>query len=937
MPVTTPRRLAGIRFEDATPPPANALPRMDIAVFIGFAARGPLHLPVVVEDPARFTEIFGADLALAWDPATAGPQYANLGPAVRAFFTNGGLRCWIIRVAADTAETDTCPLPGVLEVAADGTLVPAGALARSPGAWSDGLETATSLQVRGLAGGITLSDLTATTFTTTSRLGPVAEGDLLRLTSFAGGYVGFVPVESVSAPDPSLTRINAAHPLVWLREARQVPAPVQGRLVRWQDGAALPAETALVAEWPAPGQDNLVTLQLTSAAAVPPPVGSWVQFTAESSPPAGNPVFWLQVQRLGSGSAAGSPPALAPRVEGAAWQFLPTPPTLGALGAVSIETVTMELGVTDPGQPEFRLAGLGFTPAHGRSWKGLPDDDVYFAAEPPPPDRDSAWWREIGSPRCPLAGGVRRARFSVPLAVTALGSGRLPAEHRANSRLERNGLAEYSAALFLDPEMVDKGTAALATHADFLRYQLSVPHRLRGLHAALAVEEATLLCVPDAGLRPWSLNTPSITAGPAQESSPPARPEWWHHLPCDPAPEAVPLAPTPPWSEFLPCDLKIVPAPVLTGAAVGDSGIELSWTSPLGADARFLVEESSRPDFRDAVAIDTVAGRSLRLNNRAPAAYYHRLRSLEDNATSNWSNGTLVILNPVARTEVVASRDYEADTWLAVMRSALRLCAARADIVLIASLPGHLRAQEALDLRAELTSPRGRLVTVGGRICPALGVGEAGAFSYAALYHPWLAVRGESGVRLVPPEGAVAGHHARRALSRGAWIAAANEPIREAVALLPDIPSAWRERFLAAQLNLIRQEPAGFLGLSQDTLADDELLRPMNVRRLLILVRRLALRHGAAYVFETNDAPFRRLVRHSFEALLGDLHRRGAFAGATSRESFQVNCADDVNPPESVDQGRFIVELRVAPSVPLTFVTIRLVQTSNRTLVTESD
>jgi hypothetical protein len=36
-----------------------------------------------------------------------------------------------------------------------------------------------------------------------------------------------------------------------------------------------------------------------------------------------------------------------------------------------------------------------------------------------------------------------------------------------------------------------------------------------------------------------------------------------------------------------------------------------------------------------------------------------------------------------------------------------------------------------------------------------------------------------------------------------------------------------------------------------------------------------------------------------------------------------------------VDQGRFIVELRVAPSLPMNFLTIRLIQNGSRTSVTE--
>ena len=65
----TNRRLPGFRFEAQPPPLAEKLPRMDVAVFVGFAATGPLHLPVVVEDAAQFEAVFGADAPLAWDRA----------------------------------------------------------------------------------------------------------------------------------------------------------------------------------------------------------------------------------------------------------------------------------------------------------------------------------------------------------------------------------------------------------------------------------------------------------------------------------------------------------------------------------------------------------------------------------------------------------------------------------------------------------------------------------------------------------------------------------------------------------------------------------------------------------------------------------------------------------------------------------------------------
>src|SRR5579859_2518804 len=134
---TAPRRLPGVRFETAAPVLDEVLPRMDLAVFVGFAATGPLHTPVVVEDVAQFSAVFGGAVALAWDQARSEQVFAYLGPAVRAFFRNGGRRCWVVRVAGD-AQSNLLPIPGLLRLAPGGP-VPAFAQARSEGSWSDAL------------------------------------------------------------------------------------------------------------------------------------------------------------------------------------------------------------------------------------------------------------------------------------------------------------------------------------------------------------------------------------------------------------------------------------------------------------------------------------------------------------------------------------------------------------------------------------------------------------------------------------------------------------------------------------------------------------------------------------------------------------------------------------------------------------------------------
>src|SRR5215510_5853960 len=144
--MVTPTRLPGIQFEVVAPPANEALVRMDIATFVGFAASGPLHLAVMVEDTARFQEIFGDDLVLASGADAKQVVHACLPSSVRAFFRNGGRRCWVIRVADVTkAESAVFALPGLFRLES-GTLMPALAPARSPGSWSDSLVAGIALQ-----------------------------------------------------------------------------------------------------------------------------------------------------------------------------------------------------------------------------------------------------------------------------------------------------------------------------------------------------------------------------------------------------------------------------------------------------------------------------------------------------------------------------------------------------------------------------------------------------------------------------------------------------------------------------------------------------------------------------------------------------------------------------------------------------------------------
>jgi phage tail sheath protein FI len=200
-------------------------------------------------------------------------------------------------------------------------------------------------------------------------------------------------------------------------------------------------------------------------------------------------------------------------------------------------------------------------------------------------------------------------------------------------------------------------------------------------------------------------------------------------------------------------------------------------------------------------------------------------------------------------------------------------------------------------------------------------------------------VRREQEAIWVPPDGPVCGQLAAGALERGAWIAVANRPLRDCVALSPPglRPSlADRQQLLDAQVNLLRSAPIGFVVSSSDTLAPEPDWRPINVRRLMCLLRRLALQRGQTYVFEPNGAVLRRTVERGFEAVLDQLFRRGALAGTTPERAYQINVGPDINSRQRRDAGQFWVELKVAPSLPMSFLTVRLMRSGERVVSQEA-
>ena len=934
----TTRRLPGFRFEAQTTPLDEVLPRMDVAVFVGFAASGPLHLPVAVEDAAQFAALFGTDAPLAWDARRGETVYAHLGPAVRAFFRNGGRRCWVVRVAGRT-RPNFVYVPGLARLKPGGRIAPALAPARSEGSWSDSLRAAAALLSRPLVVSRYNSPLD---FEVESR-GPdaPAAGDILRL-SFAEGYVPLVRVKAVSPVGAGDTSGRATLRVLggevrWFRVPGEPPIVRAGRAwVFTFDGRTTSAEAYIAPDsaWgegePAPpGKPIAVNLELSPADAPAP--GSFVRVKL------GNRRLWVRADEVRVLARPSSSDAGTVQVSGEAVWVNKRKPSVAPESEPTCEKLLFELRVRSGDQDPLTLTDLGFTRMHPRFWGALPADNSLFRRLGDDLHHDAVR-RETEDPRFPLAGPVGRRvpDIYLPVLMPTFPVNYLRPRMRRATALVRDGLAEFGADLFLDRELKETGTTDLLNRADFVRDQSARPRALAGIHAALDLEEATIIVVPDATHTGWEEKQESEPQPQPPEPLP--HPEWWRFLDCeqrrDPPPAEAPLR-----GNFLDCDLRVVAAPTLSKGVPDAAGTPaLSWSGEPGA--RFVLEEATSPDWAGAAVIYAGSDTQAVIYGRASGDYFYRVRAEAEGFSSNWSNGVGVRVQAASGWQTKPDTSFRPDALLEVHRALLRVCAARGDLFAVLSLPGHYREEEARG-HARLLRPNGArrnlAPTVSGAVAP-LGFGETRALSFGAVYHPWVVNTGEGGrvgLRRCPPDGAAAGLIARRAFVRGAWVAPANEPLRGVVALDPPLGRAHLASLQEAQINVVRQETRGFLVLSADTLSDDVDYRPVGVRRLLSLLRRMALRLGATYVFEPHDEAFRRLVRRGFEGMLGQMFARGAFAGASPAESFRVVTDSTLNTNRMADLGRFVVELKVAPSLPLTFLTVRLVQSGDRGMAAE--
>jgi uncharacterized protein len=203
---------------------------------------------------------------------------------------------------------------------------------------------------------------------------------------------------------------------------------------------------------------------------------------------------------------------------------------------------------------------------------------------------------------------------------------------------------------------------------------------------------------------------------------------------------------------------------------------------------------------------------------------------------------------------------------------------------------------------------------------------------YAALYYPWIkAFDPASGqTQLIPPSGHVSGIWARNDFERGVHKAPANEVVRGAVDLEMQITRGEQDLLNPLGINCIRAFPGrGIRVWGARTLSSDPAWRYLNVRRYFNYLEESILTGTQWVVFEPNDHALWARIRRNISAFLVTEWRNGALFGATAEDAYYVKCDEETNPPESVDLGRVVCEIGVAPVKPAEFVIFRLAQFSS--------
>ncbi len=272
---------------------------------------------------------------------------------------------------------------------------------------------------------------------------------------------------------------------------------------------------------------------------------------------------------------------------------------------------------------------------------------------------------------------------------------------------------------------------------------------------------------------------------------------------------------------------------------------------------------------------------------------------------------TMVVVPDLITAATKDDGTVDLNLWKAVQTALISHCEQNGNRMAVLDAPPGLNPQQMKDWRSETAMYDS---------------------AFAALYYPWIKVDNPIGVNgnselLIPPSGHIAGVWARTDETRGVWKAPANDTIRGVLDLERAVTQNEQSLLNPIGINCIR--PFGTRGIriwGARTLASDSDWRYINVRRLFNMIESTILEGTQWAVFEPNDMALWEGVKRTLNGFLRGLWSAGALFGATADQAFYIKCDEETNPPQSIDEGKLVVEVGIAPVKPAEFVVFRISQ-----------
>ena len=273
---------------------------------------------------------------------------------------------------------------------------------------------------------------------------------------------------------------------------------------------------------------------------------------------------------------------------------------------------------------------------------------------------------------------------------------------------------------------------------------------------------------------------------------------------------------------------------------------------------------------------------------------------------------TMVIVPDLITAATKEDGSIDLGMWKAVQTALITHCELQANRLAVLDAPPGMNPQQIKEWRSDIAMYDS---------------------AFAAFYYPWIKVdnpltSGPADAEImVPPSGHIAGVWSRVDDTRGVWKAPANEVVRGALSTELDITKGEQSLLNPIGINCIR--PFGTRGIrvwGARTLASDTDWTYVNVRRLFNMIETAIMEGTQFAVFEPNDQKLWAGLSRTISSFLRGLWRDGALFGATADQAFFVKCDAETNPPDSIDQGKVVVEVGIAPVKPAEFVIFRISQ-----------